>query len=283
MKEEPPLSVKCKDKFLIQSTIISPDKDAANLAELWSGENSQLLQHKIRVVYLPPDGQTVPEEEESHLYAPSRYETVRGGMPMPTNGDADHSADHAPFADSADVTAPEAEVHVDAPSTPPQGHEDEPHVPPPQPEEELEEEVQSTPLVNVNVHQPAPPTPPSMPIPVPAPPMAVGPEPDEELAKRLDEAHAEIERLRNLISSMPGPSTAAPTTSFDTSTETETNVGFRRRGGPRSVLSDDDASTVTPTEYGSLMDEAVAQPDGVPLQVVIIIALGVFITTYLFF
>ncbi len=37
----------------------------------WSGENSQLQQHKIRVVYLPPDGQTVPEEEESHLYAPS--------------------------------------------------------------------------------------------------------------------------------------------------------------------------------------------------------------------
>jgi hypothetical protein len=30
LKEEPPLNTKCKDKFLIQSTIITPDKE--NLA-----------------------------------------------------------------------------------------------------------------------------------------------------------------------------------------------------------------------------------------------------------
>ena len=28
MKEEPPLSAKCRDKFLIQSTFITPDKEA---------------------------------------------------------------------------------------------------------------------------------------------------------------------------------------------------------------------------------------------------------------
>ena len=28
MKEDPPLNVKCKDKFLIQSTLITPDKGA---------------------------------------------------------------------------------------------------------------------------------------------------------------------------------------------------------------------------------------------------------------
>jgi len=27
LKEEPPLNTKCKDRFLIQSTIITPDKD----------------------------------------------------------------------------------------------------------------------------------------------------------------------------------------------------------------------------------------------------------------
>ena len=34
LKEEPPLNTKCKDKFLIQSTIITPDKDTMSLADI---------------------------------------------------------------------------------------------------------------------------------------------------------------------------------------------------------------------------------------------------------
>ena len=34
MKEEPPLNAKCKDKFLVQSTIITPEKEAMPLGEL---------------------------------------------------------------------------------------------------------------------------------------------------------------------------------------------------------------------------------------------------------
>jgi hypothetical protein len=34
MKEEPPLNAKCKDKFLIQSTIITSDKETMSLAEI---------------------------------------------------------------------------------------------------------------------------------------------------------------------------------------------------------------------------------------------------------
>ena len=34
MKEDPPMSTKCKDKFLVQSTIISPDKDHLPPAEV---------------------------------------------------------------------------------------------------------------------------------------------------------------------------------------------------------------------------------------------------------
>jgi hypothetical protein len=37
------------------------------------------------------------------------------------------------------------------------------------------------------------------------------------------------------------------------------------------------------TEVGTMLEDASTQPEGVPLQVVLIIALGVFITTYLFF
>jgi vesicle-associated membrane protein-associated protein A len=34
MKEEPPLAAKCKDKFLIQSTFITAEKDALPLQEI---------------------------------------------------------------------------------------------------------------------------------------------------------------------------------------------------------------------------------------------------------
>jgi vesicle-associated membrane protein-associated protein A len=34
MKEEPPLNIKCKDKFLIQSTLITPEKSGLDLVRL---------------------------------------------------------------------------------------------------------------------------------------------------------------------------------------------------------------------------------------------------------
>lgn len=36
MKEEPPLNAKCKDKFLIQSMLIPPEKAATSLHDLVS-------------------------------------------------------------------------------------------------------------------------------------------------------------------------------------------------------------------------------------------------------
>lgn len=36
MKEEPPAGTKCKDKFLVQSAIITPDRETKTLAELVS-------------------------------------------------------------------------------------------------------------------------------------------------------------------------------------------------------------------------------------------------------
>jgi vesicle-associated membrane protein-associated protein A len=36
MKEEPPLNAKCKDKFLIQSMLIPPEKVATSLHDLVS-------------------------------------------------------------------------------------------------------------------------------------------------------------------------------------------------------------------------------------------------------
>ena len=36
MKEEPPLAAKCKDKFLIQSTTITPEKETLSLGDIVS-------------------------------------------------------------------------------------------------------------------------------------------------------------------------------------------------------------------------------------------------------
>lgn len=120
------------------------------------------------------------------------------------------------------------------------------------------------PVVHVNVHTPPAPAPIA---PVPSQQII---DPNPELVTKLSEAQAEIARLRKLISSMPDPSTVSTQTS-----PTE----MRRRGRARS----DDGSTVVSGTDVSYAEEHVTSPDGVPLQVVIIIALGVFVTTYLFF
>ncbi|TCD61356.1 phosphatidylinositol-binding protein scs2 [Steccherinum ochraceum] len=266
MKEEPPMNTKCKDKFLIQSTTITPEKETLPLQEMWAGESSEEIHsQKIRVVYLPPEGQTVPEEDESNanmssmMMGDSRFETVRH-IPPPSNGHIDTGA---PAGQEEQL---EPEIHVDAPSTPPA-------------DDSLQEQQlarDAAPLVHVNVHQPQPPTPqPAQPAAAPAP------DHSHEIAvkdKELREAMAEIERLRSLISSMPEPSTAPPS-DFTATTD------FRRRR-PRSVLSDDDdgTSTLSPTtEYGSFVDDRMPPPEGVPLQAVIAIAVGIFVMTYLFF
>ena len=105
-------------------------------------------------------------------------------------------------------------------------------------------------------------------------------DPNPELIKKLEDAHAEIERLRSIIASMPEPS-VAPTT-----VTSATELRHRRR----APMSDDGSSTYDgrstydgQTEVGSYVGSEISSPDGVPLQVVIIIALGVFVTTYLFF
>lgn len=89
MKEEPPLSAKCKDKFLIQSTIITPEKETLPLNEIvclvpaiisnpslifyvqWGasegGDEAKVHQQKLKVTYLPQEGQTVIEEDEGQV------------------------------------------------------------------------------------------------------------------------------------------------------------------------------------------------------------------------
>jgi vesicle-associated membrane protein-associated protein A len=244
-------------------------------------------QQKVKVAYLAAEG-TIDEEEEpgmssmmtngdtsvgesiifvcarAHL-SPQRYETVRA-PPNGTGGMPDFGGDKGEVTD----------------------HDSRPHTPDEMP-----------------APQPAAPSPPptKMPVPVPAPApaalfspivavvsskdSAVSAEEHANLQTRLDEAEAELQRMRALLQSMPDPSlgpAVAPEPSVAPS-QSVTEAGMRRRGrvlsdasstaytGPRS-----DVTTTTTAE-----DYKVEVPEGVPLPFVIAIALGVFVTTYLFF
>lgn len=49
MKEEPPLAAKCKDKFLIQSTLITPEKETLSLQDLVSPCSTTSLVYLTRL------------------------------------------------------------------------------------------------------------------------------------------------------------------------------------------------------------------------------------------
>jgi len=49
MREDPPLDARCRDKFLVQSIAITPDKDSSNIAtvvghlSMWSADQSSQM------------------------------------------------------------------------------------------------------------------------------------------------------------------------------------------------------------------------------------------------
>ncbi|WFD01149.1 phosphatidylinositol-binding protein scs2 [Malassezia yamatoensis] len=72
-KEEPPTNAKCRDKFLVQSALISAEKETLPMTDFWAmqeREKDQVAEHKIRCVFLPPSSATVPEESEDGISSP---------------------------------------------------------------------------------------------------------------------------------------------------------------------------------------------------------------------
>ncbi|CBX91832.1 hypothetical protein LEMA_P045380.1 [Plenodomus lingam JN3] len=59
MKEDPAPDAKCRDKFLVQSVLITADKEFANVGSLWTHieqtAKSSIQEKKIRVLFLPAD------------------------------------------------------------------------------------------------------------------------------------------------------------------------------------------------------------------------------------
>lgn len=58
MKEDPPSSARCRDKFLVQSVAIEAEHESLALPELWSTVEKEgkgnIHEQKIRCSYLPP-------------------------------------------------------------------------------------------------------------------------------------------------------------------------------------------------------------------------------------
>jgi hypothetical protein len=270
LKEEPPLNAKCKDKFLIQSTIITPEKEHKSLQDIWTvpegstDEANKVHQLKLKVVYLPPEGQLLEEEDENvanqSFIIPGpdsrQFDTVRQHPSVNGNDIPDFGEQNA-FPE-------EEEQHHDAPEDAP--------VPPVsvfvQPPETMPPHRDATPEAEAEAELAAPVMPvTAAPAPIPvaaatisesAPAAIAAPPPD--LSEDLMLARAEIERLRSLLAAASPPP--------------ELRKRTRR-------LSDD--ITIAPSDVGTMIEEAPMPQEGVPLQVVVIISLGVFIMTYLFF
>ncbi|KAF7768237.1 hypothetical protein Agabi119p4_7480 [Agaricus bisporus var. burnettii] len=302
LREEPPLNSKCKDKFLVQSTLITPERETMALHDLWQasdmGDDGVVHQQKLRVVYLPAEEGTFDEEEENYLPVAeppgaqdyqNTVETLR-----PHNGNAHHGLPDFNLPPVPPVPVHPVPVHpVVAPPTnqdsrpPPStlrpedsvsrehshGYPDEEHLdtevpiivstvpmsPSPRPshrEHEHEEPQHIFESPRAPMVQPPPSTTETVYVENPL---------NEELLAKYREAQAEIDQLRNTIATM----SVAPTSEIRS-----------RRSRKHS-----DAASTADTDVQTVVDDRHYhhQQDGVPLQIVVIVALGVFITTYLFF
>ncbi len=63
------MSAKCRDKFLVQSTIITPERETVSLSDIWGlveqEDKSQIHEQKIKCAFLPPASAPLHEEEEN--------------------------------------------------------------------------------------------------------------------------------------------------------------------------------------------------------------------------
>lgn len=102
----------------------------------------------------------------------------------------------------------------------------------------------------------------AQPTPVPAVVVSHEGHVNEELLANYRGAQAEIERLKAALAAAQ----AAPPPELRRRTRVQSDVG-----------------STADTDVQTMVDDSQLHQDGVPLQVVVIISLGVFITTYLFF
>lgn len=228
---------------------------------------------KLKVVYLPPEGQLLEEEEENvgnlNFLVPDSVRVLKKKSDPSVPDDQilqrqldavrQHSVNGNEIPDFGEqniIQVQEDEYHHDAPEEAP--------IPPVS--VFIQPPIEATPPPFENAPEPVVAVPDYAPpvvyttsqIPESgAAPAAVSP---PDLSEDLMLARAEIERLRSLLAAASPPP--------------ELRKRTRR-------LSDD--ITIAPSDVGTMIEDPPMAQEGVPLQVVVIISLGVFIMTYLFF
>ncbi|KAG6814236.1 hypothetical protein H0H92_015351 [Tricholoma furcatifolium] len=286
LKDEPPINAKCKDKFLIQSTLITVEKETMNLADIWNlnetNEEGRVHQQKLRVTFLPAEGQPLLEEEDEGQ--PNPYETARQhpvanghpqpipdfAQPPPPQPQEDHRSPTPPadFAvaggDSRDVSHEIPIVHVTSASD----AQESPAPPAAQQlgaDSDLEYAPEPVPVpIPISAPTPPPVTEPELepePTPVPikeAPVSRSAPVQDpyvSELAVKYEEAQEEITRLRSILANMEEPAVSE----------------IRHR---RPALSDDGMSVAETDVQTAYADDHHYrhQQEGVPLQATVVLS-----------
>jgi hypothetical protein len=108
MKEDPPLDAKCRDKFLVQSVVISPTDDPNNVTSIWSNlekNKSSISERKIRVNFLPAGSAT---SGTNGVYADHAEEPPAYSSPSPTQFGSPAPQSSTETAKSAVTNAAEA-------------------------------------------------------------------------------------------------------------------------------------------------------------------------------
>ncbi|PKS07760.1 hypothetical protein jhhlp_006368 [Lomentospora prolificans] len=115
MKADPPLDAKCRDKFLVQSVVITPDKEFTTVATvLDSADKSSIQERRIRVAWLPPS-----QSAKTHDSIPAALETpIKNSTADTQDATPDISRAYASPSNNADT--------VSNPSPPPYPEESEP-------------------------------------------------------------------------------------------------------------------------------------------------------------
>ncbi|PAV17118.1 VAMP-associated [Pyrrhoderma noxium] len=249
MKEEPPLNAKCKDKFLIQSTLITPEKESLPLADLWGnvdGEEPKVHQQKIKVIYLPPIGHELPEEDENPNGMADSLKNLSARHELDVSGNGRHELNipHEPQAPLERAFSPAVGDY---------------------------EAAQDIDVVEIPASAPirvVPASTPFVPIPI------------EEHKPALAASQAEISRLRKLLESIPEP----PAGGGVALGESESHLTRRRRSDKSDTLTMvSERTDMTRSDFGTYVGSASSQAEGIPPQVVGIICIVVFTLTYVFF
>ncbi|KAG1055370.1 hypothetical protein G6F43_002666 [Rhizopus delemar] len=272
-KEEPAEDYKCKDKFLVQTATLNESLEQQDISSMWSyiesTDRQSMHQHKIKCVFVGP------KKEENELMADDNVGKTAATTTTTTTTSANTDADKtATDATTSAITAAAATTGITAteqePSEQVTANKEESQIP-------SHNDVIPTSIVPPVPQQPAPPveeeaqvpSEPLQPTPIAAVPVReIEQEKESEEKKRLREALETIKRLEKEIEQL----------------KKSQDEGLRERKevvGGRKL-----APTVQPLDAVHQHLAQLEKPravEGYPPQVMLGVAILVFIFTYLFF